>query len=151
MKIFVACSAGGHFTEAQKVVAPLLSIDKFDVYLVSYRDRRILEEKSFKGKFYLTHPQKKVFKTLRNLIESFILVWREKPDVVISTGADVALFVCILGKILGKKIVYIESGAFVFTKTLSGKIIYYFSDLFLVQWKPQKKLYPKAIWGGPLI
>ena len=34
------------------------------------------------------------------------------------------------------------------TKTVTGRIIYHFADLFVVQWESMLKLYPKAKYGG---
>lgn len=58
---------------------------------------------------------------------------------------------CYLGKLFGAKLVYIESGGNVYTPTLTGKLMYPIADLFIVQWEPALKFFPKAILGGPLI
>ena len=55
---------------------------------------------------------------------------------------------CCIGKLLGSKIIYIETMANIETKTVTGRIIYYFADLFIVQWESMLKLYPKAKYGG---
>ena len=57
---------------------------------------------------------------------------------------------CIIGKIFGSKIIYIETFANRNTKTATGKIIYKFADLFIVQWKEMLELYPKAKLGGSI-
>lgn len=72
----------------------------------------------------------------------------EKPDVIITTGALIAFPFCILGKLSGSKIVYIESFARVKDGSLTGRLIYPFADQFLVQWKPLLKIYPKAKYVG---
>ena len=55
---------------------------------------------------------------------------------------------CCIGKIFGSKIIYIETFANIHTKTITGKLIYTFADLFIVQWEEMLELYPKAIcWG----
>ena len=53
-------------------------------------------------------------------------------------------------KIFGSKIIYIETFANRNTKTATGKIIYKFADLFIVQWKEMLELYPKAKLGGSI-
>jgi hypothetical protein len=55
---------------------------------------------------------------------------------------------CCIGKIFGSKIVYIESFANIHTKSVTGKVVYLFADLFIVQWESMLKLYPKAKLGG---
>ena len=73
---------------------------------------------------------------------------KEKPDFIITTGALIAFPFCILAKMRGIKIIYIESFARVHSKSLTGKLIYPFADLFLVQWKPLLEIYPKAKYVG---
>ena len=55
---------------------------------------------------------------------------------------------CCIGKILGSKIIYIESFANITTKTITGKLLYPIADKFIVQWDEMKKLYPDAVVGG---
>ncbi|WP_191976308.1 hypothetical protein [Limosilactobacillus reuteri] len=47
-----------------------------------------------------------------------------------------------------KKVIYIESFARITTPSLTGKILYHFADLFIVQWKELLKVYPKAKYFG---
>ena len=55
---------------------------------------------------------------------------------------------CCLGKIFGSKVIYIETFANVTTKTSTGKLIYKFADLFIVQWESMLEIYPNAVYGG---
>ncbi len=80
--------------------------------------------------------------------QSFKIFIIEKPDVVITTGALVAYPICLIAKLFGKRIIYIESFARVNSKSLTGKMLYPISDLFLVQWEDMVKLYPKAKYVG---
>ena len=73
---------------------------------------------------------------------------KEQPDVVITTGALLAFPFCLLAKLMGKKVVYIESFARVYDKSLTGKLVYPFADLFIVQWESMLKCYPKAVYTG---
>ena len=57
---------------------------------------------------------------------------------------------CLIGKIFGSKIIFIETIANMNTKTVTGKLVYKFADLFLVQWEDMLKLYPKAKYFGSL-
>lgn len=71
-----------------------------------------------------------------------------RPKYIVTTGAHTAGPMCCLGKIFGSKIIYIETFANVHTKTVTGRLIYYFADLFIVQWESMLKVYPKATYGG---
>lgn len=79
---------------------------------------------------------------------SFKIFLKEKPDVIITTGALVAYPICLIAKMYRKRIIYIESFARVNSKSLTGKLIYPISDLFLVQWEEMLRLYPKAKYVG---
>lgn len=151
IKICITCSAGGHFSEALKAT----ELIQYDKYYVTYRTSSI---ESFTRKnrvYFVTHPRHggvlvRLLFFIKNSIESLMILLKEKPDLIISTGADVAVSTCILGKLMGVKLIYIESGGYVTTKSVSGRLVYPFADLFLVQWKPALKNFPKAKFGGPL-
>jgi hypothetical protein len=55
---------------------------------------------------------------------------------------------CCIGKLFGSKIIYIETFANMYTKTVTGKLLYPIADLFIVQWDSMKKLYPNSVDGG---
>lgn len=73
---------------------------------------------------------------------------QEDPDVVITTGALIAYPFCLIAKLRGKKVVYIESFARVHDRSLTGRLVYPFADLFLVQWESMLECYPKAKYVG---
>ena len=75
---------------------------------------------------------------------------KEKPDAIVSLGALATVQICLLGKLFRKKIIYIETFAKVDSPTLTGKIIYPFADLFIVQREELMKFYPKAVFGGAI-
>ena len=71
---------------------------------------------------------------------------------IFSTGSEIALPAFLLGKFLFRsQVVYIECFTRTETLSLTGKIVYSFSDLFLVQWKELAAAYPKALFQGRLI
>lgn len=151
IKICIVCSAGGHFDEAIKATEKL----RYEKYYVTYWSHITSEFAKNNEVYFVTHPRHcafitRIFLLLKNTIESFLILIRKKPDLIISTGADVAVATCLMGKLLRKKLVYIESGGYVFSKSISGRIVYPFADLFIVQWKPALNNFTKSIYGGPL-
>lgn len=70
---------------------------------------------------------------------------KERPDVIISSGAAVAVPFFYLGKLFGAKLVYIEVFDRIDKPTMTGKMVYPIVDKFIVQWEEQKEVYPKAI------
>jgi len=75
---------------------------------------------------------------------------RERPDVVISTGAGVVVFFCVFAKLMGAKLVFIESMAKVEKPTLTARMLYPFADLFFVQWPRLLDFFPDAKYMGRL-
>ena len=89
-----------------------------------------------------------IIRTVKMFFEQFKIFLKEKPEVIITTGAGVAIPMCVIAKIFRKKIIYIESFARIDTPNKTGRFIYKFADLFIVQWEELKKYYPKAVYGG---
>lgn len=73
---------------------------------------------------------------------------QEKPDFLITTGALMAFPFCVLAKFRKTKVIYIESFARVNDRSLTGRLVYPFADLFLIQWETLQKLYPTAKYVG---
>lgn len=74
----------------------------------------------------------------------------ERPDVVISTGAGIVVFFCVFAKLLGAKLIFIESMARIERPTLTARFLYPFADLFIVQWPGLQKYLPRAKFLGRL-
>ena len=74
----------------------------------------------------------------------------ERPDVVISTGAGAVVFFCLFAKLLGAKLIFLESMAKVTRPTWTARLLYPFADLFMVQWPGLLRFFPKAKFLGRL-
>lgn len=151
-KVLFISSTGGHLNELLQLKDIM---DKYDSYLITEKTKSTLSLKEdFKSKVsyliygtkhnILTYP----FKLIINCFKSLYFYLKIKPDVIITTGAHSAGPMCCIGKIFGSKIIYIETFANIHSKTITGKIVYKFADLFIVQWESMLKLYPKAVYGG---
>ena len=91
----------------------------------------------------------------RNLIRNFFLALRvipkHRPDVVVSTGAGVALPFFLVARLRRIPTVYVEVVDRMDTPTLSGRLCGPFTTLFCVQWEEQLRIYPKAQLIGQLL
>jgi len=76
---------------------------------------------------------------------------RERPDVIISTGAGLAIPYFVLGRLFGSKLVYLEVFDRIDSPTLTGRVCYPFCHLFAVQWPEQRQFYPRATLVGPVL
>src|SRR3989344_5068151 len=146
-KICLACSAGGHLSEMRQLSGFYSGHGHF---FITFRraDTESLAEKE--RVFFTELPARNPIATARSFLQCIEILRRENPDIVVSTGADVGLVACIAGKILGKKIIFIESFCRPLRPGISGRIAYLFSDLFIYQWKELAKFYPKGIFGGSI-
>ncbi len=146
-KVCITCSAGGHWFEALKATALL----EADCFYLTYYNARLAETAKEKKIYFVTKNKRNPVLFFVNAWQSLRILLRERPAVILSTGADVTIPTCLIGKLLGAKLIYIESGGNIYTPTLSGRIMYPVADLFLVQWEPLLKFFPKATLGGPLV
>ena len=151
-KILFISSTGGHFSELMQ----LRSIMKKCNYriITEKTDTNKSLKRKFRTKidFLLYETKKRPFRYFFILIaNSFISLYyylKFRPQVIITTGTHTAGPMCCIGKILGSKIIYIETFANRYTKTATGKILYYIADEFIVQWEEMLKVYPKATYNG---
>ncbi|KRO24536.1 hypothetical protein IV65_GL000442 [Lactococcus lactis] len=117
--------------------------DRFWVTFDKTDAKSILKEERFYPCYYPTN--RNVKNTIKNTILAFKILRKEKPDLIISSGAAVAVPFFWLGKLFGAKTVYIEIFDRIDKPTLTGKLVYPVTDKFIVQWEELKKVYPKAI------
>ena len=82
---------------------------------------------------------------------AFKVLRKERPDVIISSGAAVAVPFFYVGKLFGAKTVYIEVYDRIDIPTLTGKLVYPVTDKFILQWEEQKKFYKKGINLGGML
>uniref|UniRef100_A0A8C2AIR1 UDP-N-acetylglucosamine transferase subunit ALG14 n=1 Tax=Cyprinus carpio TaxID=7962 RepID=A0A8C2AIR1_CYPCA len=88
-----------------------------------------------------------VLSSLSALMSSVPLVFRLQLDMVLCNGPGTCVPLCAAGLLLG----ILGLKRVLITLSLSGKILYYFSDYFFVQWASLKDKYPKAIYLGRLV
>ena len=82
--------------------------------------------------------------TIKNTILAAKVLKKERPDLIISSGAAVAVPFFYIGKLMGAKLIYIEVFDRYNKPTLTGKLVYPITDKFIVQWEEAKKVYPKC-------
>lgn len=151
-RVMFISSTGGHLNELLQLEK---MFKKYDYSLITERTKSNLYLKEKYGDrvrfliygtkhHILTYP----FKLLINCFISLYYYLKFRPDYIITTGVHTAGPMCCIGKILGSKIIYIETFANMITKTTTGKLLYPISDKFIVQWESMKELYPKADFGG---
>ena len=148
LKICVACSAGGHLTEAMELLPALGIHERFFVTFEREQSKEVLKKEKV---YFVIDPKRNPKRLVQNFRQSAKILRKENPDIILTTGASAAVPLCYAAKILGKKIIFVESLAAVTNPSLSGRAVYPIADLFIVQWKGLMRYYKKAVFGGPLI
>lgn len=148
-KLCLVCSSGGHLFQLT-CLEPFWSDKKHFWVCFPTRDAKyLLEKEDVYWAHYPTNRNMKNF--VRNLFLAFKILRNEKPTVIISTGAGVAVPFILLGKVFGAKAVYVESITRSEGLSLSGKLVYPFVDKFLVQWPDLADELEKAEYRGQVI
>jgi predicted nucleotidyltransferase len=146
-RVILVGAGGGHLTEA------LLAVEGVRIkrYIATFCLPHTRQ--SLKGDmvYCLVDPHGDLLKYLRNFFQSLVMVLRVRPQAVLSSGGGMTIAPCLIAKLVGAKVIYVESGARVHTLSRTGRFLYRFADLFIVQWQSLAEKYPKAIYGGVLL
>jgi beta-1,4-N-acetylglucosaminyltransferase len=146
MKISLVCSSGGHLIQ-------ILSLKpwwgKYEHFWVTFRKEDAISLLKDEKKYYVFFPtNRNLLNLVRNTFLAIKILRKEKPDLIFSTGAGIALPFFYVAKVFGAKLIYLEVYDRIDSPTLTGRLVYPIVDKFLIQWKEQKKFYPKAeLWG----
>lgn len=146
MKLMLVCTSGGHF-------ATMRSLKSFwslheRVWVSDHKkDTTILAQEETVHWLPYQAPRD-VLALLGNIPATFRILRQEKPDVVISTGASLAINFGFLAKLMGIKFIFIESISRNSELSIAGKLVYLISDEFYVQWPELCEKYNKAIFRG---
>jgi UDP-N-acetylglucosamine:LPS N-acetylglucosamine transferase len=149
MRVMLVCSSGGHLTQLH-TLKPWW--ERHDRLWVTFEK---LDSSSLLGDERVAWAHHPTTRNLRNLVRNLGLAWRLlrsfRPHVVVSSGAGVAFPFFLLARLLGHKTVYVEVYDRIDTATMTGRLCYPLSDLFLLQWEEQRRNYPKGVVIGGLL
>lgn len=158
-KVLVTLGEGGHTAPMLRLVGMLGKAYRYSYVVV--RGDPVSERKiKTQGRvFRVTRPRTKaqgrlvaVLNTLLNFFESLAVLLRARPYAIMTAGPGMALPLMVWGKLLRRKIVYVECSSRVSTKSATGKWVEKLglAGLFFVQWETMTKVYPKSIYKGRL-
>lgn len=147
-KVCFAASSGGHY-EQLMMLKPLMQ--KYDSFIITENTGYDIRDKEI-NTYFLKQVNRRersfLLKLITNAALSLKIFLREKPDAIITTGVLAIIPMCLICKLFGRKLIYIESFAKVSDATETGKLLYRFADRFYVQWETMQKVYPNAIYLG---
>jgi UDP-N-acetylglucosamine:LPS N-acetylglucosamine transferase len=145
----LVASTGGHLLQLHRLRPWWERHDRLWVTFDKPDARSLLDGERVEWAYHPT--TRNLWNLVRNLWLAVKVVGRERPDVVVSDGAGVAFPFFIVGRLFGARTVYVEVYDRVDSRTLTGRLCSPISDLFLVQWEEQRRLYPRSRLIGPLL
>lgn len=149
LRICLAVSAGGHLFQLLKLAESWKDYETFYVTTAEVVRGKL---KKF-GRVYVVGEcnRQRPMRVVKVLLRCIRVVFKERPDAVISTGAAAGFMLCLLGKMLGAKVIWIDSITNVEQISLSGRMVHYIADLFLVQWPELAVRYKKVEFLGSVV
>jgi len=165
--VMFACSEGGHFSQMMSLK------DLFGAYQSVFVTDNIRADKTLPGlekicDIYhvngIAEARKKNAGSKHNdsrwaYLAGYIALFKQcrmvikkvRPKVVVSTGSNVAVPLFFVGKLMGCKLIFIETRAHVYSKSMTGKLVGKISDKIIVQWPEMLKVYKNAEYYGTLV
>lgn len=149
VKVCVPTSSGGHLTH-MRMLMPVLerAADRFWVTFDKEDANTALAGERVYHCFFPTN--RNVRNTLRNTLLAIRVLRKERPDLIVSSGAAIAVPFFLVGKLMGTKTVYVEVFDRVDAPTLTGRLVRRFTDLFVVQWPEMTEVYPGSVDLGSI-
>ena len=148
MKICLVSSSGGHLTHLNMLKDYWKEKQRFWVTFDKEDANSMLKGEKV---YYAYYPSNRSFKALCiNTVRAIRILHREKPDLIVSSGAAPAVPFFYIGKLMKAKTIYIEVFDRIDAPTVTGRMVYPVTDRFVVQWEEMKKVYPKAINLGSI-
>jgi len=144
IKVAIICSTGGHLEQAFRVLEAFKDCQNF---LITYDTPTLkdFQHPDLERIYFLRYFGDSVIRVFVTLLFSsftYIRIFlKERPQVIFSTGSEIAIPAFYIGKFLfGIKLIYLETILRIRYPTVTAKVVYWISDLFLVQWE---SLFPK--------
>lgn len=145
--ILLVANSGGHLLQMLALEGAFEGLERIWVTLQAADSGSLLADERV---VYAHGPTNR---SLRNLVRNLALAWRTvraiKPDVIVSTGAALAVPFFIIGRLSRTQLVYVESFTRVNHLSLSGRLVYPLADAFFVQWDrpaaPRRALYAGSV------
>ena len=164
--VFFACNQGGHFSQmmalnelfgryesvlvtdnvrATKQMAALRQIGGIEIVEGESAQRNNMKDQDSGSRLSFWSSYIRLFFSCRK-------IWKKyRPKVIVSTGSNIAVPLFLIGKLHGSKIIFIETRAKVYARSMTGILVRRISDQIFVQWPEMLELYPEAKYCGTLV
>ena len=161
----IVLGSGGHTMEMTKLIQHLnwnqykpvhivvgsgdkMSLSKIPEELKKKCEVHVIKRSRNVGQSYFTS----VLTTVLATLDAFRLVWTNRPELLICNGPGTCLPLCLCAKVTTNcVIIYVESFCRVDSLSLTGKLLYPFTDHFIVQWPQLQEKYSRSKYLGLLV
>jgi beta-1,4-N-acetylglucosaminyltransferase len=130
--ILLVCSPGGHALQLSLLRPAWADYETAWVTLRTEDTRTLLEDER------VVYAHGPTTRNVPNLLRNLRLAWRllriAKPGVIVTTGAGIAVPFAWIGRLLGTRVVYVESFTRIDRPSLSCRLIAPVTDRLYVQW-----------------
>lgn len=133
-KVLAIASSGGHWVQLRRMRSAWTGCET--VWITTHPGHRTEAADDGRARFYSVVDANRWQKArlLRQLGQITRIILRERPDIVITTGAAPGYFAVRLGRLLGARTAWIDSIANAEELSLSGRKAGRYADLWLTQW-----------------
>lgn len=146
MKVLLVGSSGGHLTQLMQLQPWWQEHER---RWVTFDTADAVSKLEGEDVTWAHHP---TTRNAKNLLRNSVVAWRTmrefRPDVVVSTGAAVAVPFFWLSRGFRSSSIYLEVFDRIDSPTLTGRLCRPVTDLFLVQWPEQQRLYRDSVLLG---
>jgi len=147
LRICIVSSCGGHLTEVRCLRPAYESFDYFYVL----NDTALLPTDMEGRTLFIAHAERD-WRVLKNLWEAFVILRRERPHVILSTGAGPAVPFALVGRLFfATRVVFVETITRIERPSLTARLMYHLAHDFFYQWKALERFFPKGRYGGALL
>ena len=126
----IIASPGGHLQE-------ILNFENlfhgYNITYLTFYTPALNSFANYNKVIFIKDPARGIIQLFKNFTSSFLIIIKKRPDLVLSTGAGVALPFLIFSKIFGVPIIYFELKCQIFSLTKTGSIVRFFADYIFVQ------------------
>jgi beta-1,4-N-acetylglucosaminyltransferase len=149
MRVLLVCSPGGHLQQMLALEPAWRGNERAWVTLPGADVGSLLSGEE------VTLAHSPTNRSIKNLVRNTALAWRvlrrQRPEAVLSTGAGLAVPFFLIGRLLGVRLVYVESVTRTESLSLSGRLVYPLASRFFVQWPRVAERFRRAEYAGDVL
>lgn len=149
VEVLLVCSPGGHLQQMLALEPAWRGTSRAWVTLPSADVEAALAGED------VTLAHGPTNRSLVNLVRNAVLAWRllrrDRPAAILSTGAGVAVPFFLIGKLLGARLIYVESVTRTESISLTGRLVYPLADRFFAQWPAAAARLRRAEYAGAVL